>query len=75
MSLLSSVQFDLSSPSERGVVLLRDPAGRPGVDRPNTQIMPFVLQLGGITVIRLMAGLKQRLDESSERDQRSFSSL
>ncbi len=33
------------------------PAGRrPGVYRPNPQISPFVLQLGGITVIRLMKG-------------------
>lgn len=32
----------------------------------------FVLQLEGITVIRLMTGPEQRLDESSERAQQSL---
>lgn len=33
---------------------------------------PFVLKQEGITVIRLMTGPKQRLDESSERNQWSL---
>lgn len=64
----SSIHFDLISHSEGEVVVVSVPAcSRPGVDSPNPQIRPFVLPLGGISVIRLMAGPKQRLGKRGIR--------